>query len=124
MTAGTALAFIFTGLIALVAMVGGMSVAADTRSAMTALLAGSAGLALVARVRRGLVCGGAAVGVCLLLAGCAGPVPDYGAYRHAALNTAMAMVSSLAAAQLAVQDDLRGRRPACVHRSERDQCRK
>jgi len=64
---------------------------------------------VVARVRRGLVCGGAAAGVCLLLAGCAGPVLDYGGYRHAALNTAMAMVSSLAAAQLAVQDDLRGR---------------
>jgi hypothetical protein len=65
------------------------------------MTAGSVSLVVVARVRRGLVCGGAAAGVCLLLAGCAGPVLDYGGYRHAALNTAMAMVSSLAAAQLA-----------------------
>jgi hypothetical protein len=73
------------------------------------MTAGSMSLAVVARVRRGLACGGSVAAVCLLLAGCAGPAADYGAYRHAALNTAMAMVSSLAAAQLAVQDDLRGR---------------
>jgi hypothetical protein len=42
------------------------------------------------------------------MAACAGPVPDYGGYRHAALNTATAMVSSLATAELAVQNDLRG----------------
>jgi hypothetical protein len=35
-------------------------------------------------------------------------VPDYGAYRHAALSTATAMISSLAAAELTVQNDLRG----------------
>jgi hypothetical protein len=35
-------------------------------------------------------------------------VPDYGAYRHAALSTATAMISRLAAAELAVQNDLRG----------------
>jgi negative regulator of sigma E activity len=56
---------------------------------------------------RGLA--GLAVAACVLLAACAGPVPDYGAYRHAALNTATAMVGVLAAAQLAVQVDLRGR---------------
>jgi hypothetical protein len=61
----------------------------------------------VVQVRRCLACLGAA-GAAFLLAACAGPVPDYGAYRHAALSTATAMVSSLAAAQLAVQDDLRG----------------
>jgi hypothetical protein len=48
------------------------------------------------------------VAACLLLTACAGPVPDYGAYRHAALSTATAMISSLAAAELAVQNDLRG----------------
>ena len=88
---------------------GGISLEAGARSALAVLLAARVSVAAVARVRRGLVCGGAAAGICLLLAGCAGPVLDYGAYRHAALNTAMAMVSSLAAAQLAVQDDLRGR---------------
>jgi hypothetical protein len=46
---------------------------------------------------------------CLLLAACAGPVPDYGAYRHAALNTATAMVSNLASAQLAARLGLQGR---------------
>ena len=43
-----------------------------------------------------------------LLAACAGPVPDYGAYRHAALNTAMAIASDLASAQLAAELGLRG----------------
>jgi hypothetical protein len=46
---------------------------------------------------------------CPLLAACAGPVPDDGAYRHAALQTSMAMVSDLASAQLAAQTALRGR---------------
>jgi hypothetical protein len=46
--------------------------------------------------------------MCLLLAACAAPVPDYGAYRHAASMTATAMVSSLASAELAVQVELRG----------------
>lgn len=46
---------------------------------------------------------------CLLLAACAGPVPDDGAYRHAALQTSMAMVSALASGQLAAQLSLRGK---------------
>ena len=48
------------------------------------------------------------LGSCLLIAACAGPVPGYGAYRHAALQTAMAMVSDLASAQLAAELGLRG----------------
>src|ERR1051326_8161196 len=48
------------------------------------------------------------LGSCLLLAACAGPVPDDGAYRHAALQTAMAMVSDLASGQLAAQLGLQG----------------
>ena len=48
------------------------------------------------------------VGSCLLAAGCAGPVPDDGAYRHAALQTAMAVVSDLASARLAAGLGLRG----------------
>ena len=59
-------------------------------------------------VRRRLVCCAVILGSCLL-ASCAGPVPDYGAYRHAALNTAMAMVSDLASAQLAAELGLRRR---------------
>lgn len=51
----------------------------------------------------------AALSSCSLLVACAGPVPGYGAYRHAALNTAMAMVSDLASAQLAAELGLRGR---------------
>jgi hypothetical protein len=43
-----------------------------------------------------------------LLTACAAPVPDYGAYRHAALQTAMAMGSDLASGQLAAQLGLRG----------------
>src|SRR5437764_1855598 len=50
----------------------------------------------------------AALSSCPLLVACAGPVPDYGAYRHAALNTAMAMVSNLASAQLVAELGLRG----------------
>ncbi len=50
----------------------------------------------------------AALSSCPLLVACAGPVPDSGAYRHAALNTAMAMVSDLATAQLAAELGLRG----------------
>ena len=50
----------------------------------------------------------AALGSCLLLAACAAPVPDDGAYRHAALQTSMAMVSALASGQLAAQLGLRG----------------
>jgi hypothetical protein len=50
----------------------------------------------------------AALGACPLLVACAGPVPDSGAYQHAALNTAMAMVSDLATAQLAAELGLRG----------------
>lgn len=60
------------------------------------------------QVDRCLACLGAAVAACVLLVACAGPVPDYGAYRHAALSTATAMISSLAAAELTVQNDLRG----------------
>ncbi|HEY2264863.1 MAG TPA: hypothetical protein VGI96_19735 [Streptosporangiaceae bacterium] len=48
------------------------------------------------------------LGSCLPLAACAGPVPDDGAYRHAALLTSMAMVSDLASGQLAAQLGLRG----------------
>jgi hypothetical protein len=48
------------------------------------------------------------LGSCLLSAACAAPVPDDGAYRHAALQTAMAMASDLASAQLAAQLGLRG----------------
>jgi hypothetical protein len=50
----------------------------------------------------------AVLGSCLLPAACAGPVPDDGAYRHAALQTSMAMVSALASAQLAAGLGLRG----------------
>jgi hypothetical protein len=50
----------------------------------------------------------AALSSCPLLVACAGPVPNYGAYRHAALNTAMAMVSNLASAQLVAELGLRG----------------
>jgi hypothetical protein len=50
----------------------------------------------------------AVLGSCLLPAACAAPVPDDGAYRHAALETAMAMVSDLASAQLAAGLGLRG----------------
>jgi hypothetical protein len=48
------------------------------------------------------------LGSCLLLAACAGPVPDEGAYRHAALQTSVAMVSDLASGRLAAQLGLRG----------------
>jgi hypothetical protein len=44
-----------------------------------------------------------------LIAACAGPVPDYGAYQHAALQTAMAMGSDLASGQLAAQLGLQGK---------------
>jgi hypothetical protein len=50
----------------------------------------------------------AVLGSCLLLAACAAPVPDDGAYRHAALQTSMAMVSDLASARLAAGLGLRG----------------
>jgi hypothetical protein len=50
----------------------------------------------------------AVLGCFVLLTACAGPVPGYGAYRHAALQTAMAMVSDLASGQLAAQLGLRG----------------
>lgn len=50
----------------------------------------------------------AVLGSYLLLAACAAPVPDDGAYRHAALQTSMAMVSALASGQLAAQTGLRG----------------
>jgi hypothetical protein len=50
----------------------------------------------------------AVTGCVLLAAACAGPVPGYNAYRHAALNTATAMVSNLATAQLATETALRG----------------
>ena len=50
----------------------------------------------------------AVLGSCLPMAACAGPVPDEGAYRHAALQTSMAMVSDLASGQLAAQLGLRG----------------
>ena len=48
------------------------------------------------------------LGSCLPLAACTGPVPDEGAYRHAALLTSMAMVSDLASGQLAAGLGLRG----------------
>ena len=51
----------------------------------------------------------ALLGICLPLAACAGPVPDDGAYRHAALQTSMAMVSDLASGQLAAQLGLQGK---------------
>ena len=51
----------------------------------------------------------AVLGSCLSLAACAGPVPDDGAYRHAALQTSMAMVSALASGQLAAQLGLQGK---------------
>jgi hypothetical protein len=49
-----------------------------------------------------------AAAICLVLGACAAPVPSYPAYRHAALNTATAMVSSLAAAELSARIELRG----------------
>ena len=52
---------------------------------------------------------------CLLLTACAGPVPDDGAYRHAALQTSMAMVSDLASAQLAARLGLQGQLVSCLH---------
>src|SRR5437868_11398871 len=56
-----------------------------------------------------VACAVAVLGSCLLLAACAAPVPDYGAYRHAALQTSMAMVSALASGQLAAQLGLQGK---------------
>src|SRR5690242_3422906 len=56
---------------------------------------------------RRLACG-VVLGSCLLLIACAAPVPDERAYRHAALQTSMAMVSALASAQLAAGLGLRG----------------
>ena len=50
-----------------------------------------------------------ALSSCPLIAACAGPVPDDGAYRHAALQTAMAMGSDLASGQLAAQLGLQGK---------------
>jgi hypothetical protein len=50
-----------------------------------------------------------ALSSCPLIAACAGPVPDYGAYRHAALQTAVAMGSDLASGQLAAQLGLQGK---------------
>jgi hypothetical protein len=47
--------------------------------------------------------------ICALVAGCAAPVLNYDAYRHAAYQTTTAMISSLATAQLAVQVNLGGR---------------
>jgi hypothetical protein len=49
-----------------------------------------------------------ALSSCPLIAACAGPVAGYGAYRHAALNTATAVVSDLASARLAARLSLRG----------------
>jgi hypothetical protein len=49
------------------------------------------------------------LGSCLSLVACAAPVPDYGAYRHAALQTAVAMGSDLASGQLAAQLGLQGK---------------
>lgn len=43
-----------------------------------------------------------------MLGACAAPVPSYPAYRHAALITATAMVSNLAAAELSARMELRG----------------
>ena len=50
-----------------------------------------------------------ALSSCPLIAACAGPVPDDGAYRHAALQTALAMGSALASGQLAAQLGLQGK---------------
>ena len=50
-----------------------------------------------------------ALSSCPLIAACAGPVPDYGAYRDAALQTAVAMGSDLASGQLAAQLGLQGK---------------
>ena len=58
---------------------------------------------------RKVACVVAALSSCPLLVACAGPVPGYGAYRHAALQTSMAMVSDLGSGQLAAQLGLRGR---------------
>jgi hypothetical protein len=60
----------------------------------------------VAGLTRRLAWAGGAMAACLLLGSCAAPVPSYDAYRHAALETATAMLSSLAAGKLAAQDDL------------------
>jgi hypothetical protein len=49
------------------------------------------------------------LGCCLLAAACAGPVPSYDAYRHAAAQTAMVMGSALASGQLAAQLGLQGK---------------
>jgi hypothetical protein len=62
----------------------------------------------VVRVRARAWLGLAGLVLSLLLAGCAAPVPDDGAYRHAALQTSMAMVSDLASAQLTARLGLRG----------------
>ena len=51
----------------------------------------------------------AVLGSCLLLVACAAPVLDDGGYRHAALQTSMAMVSDLASGQLAAQLGLQGK---------------
>jgi hypothetical protein len=58
---------------------------------------------------QGWLASGCGALLCLLLASCAAPVPDYGAYRHAAYGTVTAMISSLATAQLAAQVELQGR---------------
>lgn len=59
-----------------------------------------------AGLKRRLAWAGGAMAACLLLGSCAAPVPSYDAYRHAALSTATAMISSLATAKLAAQNDL------------------
>lgn len=59
-----------------------------------------------AGLKRRLAWAGGAMAACLLLGSCAAPVPSYDAYRHAALSTATAMISSLATARLAAQNDL------------------
>ena len=58
---------------------------------------------------RKLACVVAALSSGPLLVACAGPVPDEGAYRHAALQTSMAMVSDLGSGQLAAQLGLQGK---------------
>jgi hypothetical protein len=60
------------------------------------------------RVPRWLVWFAGVAAACLVLGACAAPVPSFPAYRHAALQTATAMVSSLAAAELSARIQLDG----------------
>jgi hypothetical protein len=61
----------------------------------------------VITVPRWLLCSAGVATACLVLGACAAPVPSYPAYRHAALITATAMVSSLATAEVSARIVLR-----------------